>query len=107
MMVDVCNQCLIIFKLKINFVIIYLVIPVSNKEYLSPTNVCDLCRCEGDQAFVCDSRCDVIIESSNCTEADMVENDDPVCPCPVCPDQKSMLKVIVLSSYLISYFLMI
>jgi hypothetical protein len=68
-----------------------LVIPVGNKEYLSPTNVCDLCRCEGDQAFVCDSRCDLIADASNCTEAEMVENNDPICPCLVCPDQKSML----------------
>lgn len=67
---------------------ILLVIPVSNKEYLSPTNVCDLCRCEGDQAFVCDSRCDIINEAKNCTEAEMIENDDPVCPCMVCPTQK-------------------
>jgi len=68
---------------------------VGDKEYLSPTNVFDLCRCEGDQAFVCDSRCDVIIESKNCTEDEMVENNDPVCPCLVCPDQNGMLKVVL------------
>lgn len=68
---------------------------MSDKEYLSPTNVCDLCRCEDDQAFVCDSRCDVISESSNCTEAEMVENNDPVCPCLVCPEQQGMLTIIL------------
>lgn len=49
--------------------------------------MCDLCRCEGDQAFVCESRCDIVSEASNCTEAEMVESDDPICPCRVCPDQ--------------------
>jgi hypothetical protein len=70
-----------------------LVIPVGDKEYISPTNPCDLCRCESDQAFVCDSRCDLIFQTSNCTEAEMIDNNDPVCPCPVCPEQQGMLKI--------------
>jgi hypothetical protein len=94
MMVDVCNRRLIIPTIKKKFIVKYLVIPVGDKEYLSPTNVCDLCRCEGDQAFVCDSRCDIITESSNCTEAELVENNDSLCPCLVCPEQKGMLKII-------------
>lgn len=71
---------------------------MGDKEYLSPTNVCDLCRCEGDQAFVCESRCDVISEASNCTEAEMVENDDPICPCRVCPDQTGKQKIFLSTS---------
>ncbi|CAF4468379.1 unnamed protein product [Rotaria socialis] len=62
-------------------------IPVGDKEYISPTNVCDLCQCESDQSFVCDSRCDVINQSSDCPESERIENNDPLCPCLICPDQ--------------------
>ncbi|CAF4038770.1 unnamed protein product [Rotaria magnacalcarata] len=66
-------------------------IPVSDKEYISPTNACDLCQCESDQSFVCDSRCDVISQSSDCPESERIENNDPLCPCLICPDQIALI----------------
>ncbi|CAF5201338.1 unnamed protein product, partial [Rotaria sp. Silwood1] len=44
-------------------------------------------RCGGGYDLCCGS-CDVIAESSNCEESEMIENNDPICPCLVCPDQK-------------------
>ena len=66
----------------------YLVIPVGDQEYISPTNVCDVCRCESDQEFVCESRCEVIAVASNCTEVERVQGADRSCPCFVCADQQ-------------------
>jgi len=68
-----------------------------------------MCRCEDDQAFVCDSFCDIITESSNCTRSEMVESDDTTCPCLVCPDEKGLFGVIFckeISIFVISWFLL-